>query len=477
MDLNYLSADEMLGAFRRRELSPVEVLDSLIERVAKTSEVNAVAEEMFDEAHDVARAAEARYAGKGPAPRALEGVPVAVKEEMPIAGRSHRFGSLLTEGNVATQTQPMVQRLIEAGAVLHLRTTTPEFSIAVTTHSALWGVTRNPWNLDYSPGGSSGGSGAALAAGLAPLATGSDIAGSIRVPSALCGVVGFRPPYGRVPSLPPLSLDTYCQDGPMARTVTDCALFQNVISGPDPVDHVSVPAAPPLPVTFGSCAGLKVALAVTIGDFPVVPEAAANIERFANALRDAGAEVTPVEIPITRQSIMATAMAHYGLLLGPSVLEWAPADDPRWSRNVLDVVEACGAALENVGALGVVEEEGRMHAVLAEIYRDHDAIICPTMATTGYPADATSAESVELAEGVHFANLVSQCLTQLFNIASRHPVLNVPSGRADNGVPTGVQIVARPFDDLTAFRLGAAAEARLGLWNDPDWRPKPAHHG
>ncbi|MFF6787046.1 amidase family protein [Streptomyces sp. NPDC012510] len=272
MDLNYLSADEMLGAFRRRELAPVEVLDSLIERVAKTSEVNAVAEEMFDEAHDVARAAEARYAGKGPAPRALEGVPVAVKEEMPIAGRSHRFGSLLTEGNVATQTQPMVQRLIDAGAVLHLRTTTPEFSIAVTTHSALWGVTRNPWNLDYSPGGSSGGSGAALAAGLAPLATGSDIAGSIRVPSALCGVVGFRPPYGRVPSLPPLSLDTYCQDGPMARTVTDCALFQNVIAGPDPVDHASVPAAPPLPTTFGSCAGLKVALAVTIGDFPVVPQ-------------------------------------------------------------------------------------------------------------------------------------------------------------------------------------------------------------
>ncbi|MFM9452074.1 amidase family protein [Streptomyces europaeiscabiei] len=166
-----------------------------------------------------------------------------------------------------------------------------------------------------------------------------------------------------------------------------------------------------------------------------------------------------------------------GLLLGPSVLECAAADDPRWSRNVLDVVEACGAALENVGALRIVEEEGRMHAVLAEIYRDHDAIICPTMATTGYPADATSAESVELAEGVRFANLVSQCLTQLCNIASRHPVLNVPSGRAGNGVPTGVQIVARLFDDLTAFRLGAAAEARLGLWNDPDWRPKLAHHG
>ncbi|MFF6787051.1 hypothetical protein [Streptomyces sp. NPDC012510] len=104
-------------------------------------------------------------------------------------------------------------------------------------------------------------------------------------------------------------------------------------------------------------------------------------------------------------------------------------------------------------------------------------LICPTMATTGYPADATSAESVELAEGVHFANLVSQCLTQLFNIASRHPVLNVPSGRAGNGVPTGVQIVARPFDDLTAFRLGAAAKARLGLWSDPDWRPGLAHHG
>ena len=428
---------------------------------------------MFDEA-SVARAAEARYAGRT-APRALEGVPVAVKEEMPIAGRSHRFGSLLTEGNVATQTQPMVQRLIDAGAVLHLRTTTPEFSIAVTAHSELWGVTES-MEPRLQPRRFVGGSGGAWPPGSPHWPP----APTSRVPSGfrrLCAASGFRPPYGRVPSLPPLSLDTYCQDGPMARTVTDCALFQNVIAGPDLVDHVSVPAAPPLPTTFGSCAGLKVALAVTIGDFPVVPEAAANIERFANALRDAGAEVTPVKIPITRQSIMAAAMAHYGLLLAPSVRGFAPADDPRWSRNVLDVVEACEAALRSVGALQVVEEEGRMHAVLAEIFRDHDAIICPTMATTGYAADATAAESVELAEGVHFANLVSQCLTQLFNIASRHPVLNVPSGRASNGVPTGVQIVARPFDDLTAFRLGAAAEARLGLWSDPDWRPNLAHHG
>ena len=472
MDLNYLSAENMLSAFRERTLSPVEVLDSLVARVAKSDRVNAVAEEMFDTAYDAARTAEARYAGRGPEPRALEGVPVAIKEEMPMAGRPWRFGSLLTDGNVADHTEPMVGRLAAAGAVLHLRTTTPEFSVAVTTHSELWGVTRNPWNLELSPGGSSGGSGAALAAGLTPLATGSDIAGSIRVPSALCGVVGFRPPYGRVPSLPPLNLDTYCQNGPMARTVTDCALFNNVIAGPDLADHASVSSAPPLPLEFGSCAGLKVALAVTVGDYPVVPEAEVNLEVFANALRDAGAIVTPVVIPITRQEIMATAMAHYGLILVPSLLKVAAADDPRWSPDVLDVMQTSQAALEAVGALHVAEEEARIQSVLAGIFEQHDALICPTMATAGYAADATRVEPVELGGGVSFDNLVSQCLTQIFNIASRHPVLNVPSGRASNGLPTGVQIVARPFDDLTVFRLGSAAEARLGFWNDPAWRPE-----
>jgi len=143
-------------------------------------------------------------------------------------GRSLRLASLLTEGYVADETHPVAERVYAAGAIVHARATTPEFSCAAFTHSKLWGITRNPWNPEYTPGGSSGGSGAALAAGTAYLASGSDIGGSIRIPSSFCGTTGFKPPYGRVPEEPPFNLDHYCHVGPMGRSVADVALLENV---------------------------------------------------------------------------------------------------------------------------------------------------------------------------------------------------------------------------------------------------------
>ena len=152
---------------------------------------------------------------------------------------------------IADHTAPLAARVIAAGAIVHARTTQPEFACMAFTQSEMFGVTRNPWNLDYDVGGSSGGAAAALASGLTTLSGGSDIGGSIRIPSACCGVVGFKPPYGRVPQEPPFNLDHYCHEGPMARTVADCALFENIISGPSPVDiaslreRVVLPLAPP----------------------------------------------------------------------------------------------------------------------------------------------------------------------------------------------------------------------------------------
>ena len=170
----------------------------------------------------------------------MEGLPVAVKEEAEIAGQHNTLGSLPLRDVIAGQTSAFVQRIIDAGGIVHARTTTPEFSCAPITWSRLWGVTRNPWHTGYSPGGSSGGSAAALAAGTATLATGSDIGGSIRIPASFCGVVGFKPPYGRVPEVATFNLDHYCHEGPLARTVADCALLENVIAGPHPSDVVSI---------------------------------------------------------------------------------------------------------------------------------------------------------------------------------------------------------------------------------------------
>ena len=161
--------------------------------------------------------------------------------------RSRWRASPATEGSLHPREtpSPATRRRASSGSstpagIIHARSATPEFCCAAITDSRLWGVTRNPWNLEYSPGGSSGGSAAALAAGMASLATGSDIGGSIRIPSSFCGVVGFKPPYGRVPQDPPFNLDHYCHDGPMARTVDDCRLLENVMAGPHRDDIVSL---------------------------------------------------------------------------------------------------------------------------------------------------------------------------------------------------------------------------------------------
>ena len=215
-DLHYLSAAEALARFRDRSLSPVDLLDAVTARAdAVEPTVNALCHERYEAAREEARAAEARYAGRGDGePRALEGIPLAIKEEEEVAGQPWTQGSLIYKDLVAEQSSVFAQRMLDAGAIVHARTTAPEFSCALFTHSRLHGVTRNPWNPEFGVGGSSGGSGAALASGTTTLASGSDIGGSIRAPASFNGVVGFKPPYGRVAQAVPFNLDTYCHCGP-----------------------------------------------------------------------------------------------------------------------------------------------------------------------------------------------------------------------------------------------------------------------
>jgi aspartyl-tRNA(Asn)/glutamyl-tRNA(Gln) amidotransferase subunit A len=321
-DLAYLSAHDTLGLFRSGELSPTEHLEALIEQIeSHDAALNAVVDRRYDEARAEARAAEQRYLGRGDPPRALEGVCVAAKEEQPMAGRSWQQGSLAFADEIAKYDHPIIERIQGAGGVIHIRTATPEFSCAGFCHSALWGVTRNPWNTEFTPGGSSGGSGAALAAGYAPLATGSDIGGSIRIPASFSGVVGFKPPFGRVPGLAPYHLDQYCHDGPMARTVADCGLLENVIAGPHWRDIVSLRNPPQIPATFDGLHGVRIALCVNLGDWPVDADVVTNTHLVADALRSAGANVEEVTLPWTMERIWQAARAHFAAIMGPGIGE------------------------------------------------------------------------------------------------------------------------------------------------------------
>ena len=328
-DLCYLPATEALRFFRERALSPVELLQALIDR-AETVEprVNAFGDTYFDEALEQARRAESRYAGTRPCRRPLEGIPIAIKEETPIAGQRTTNGSLVCRDHVETHTAAVAERILKAGAIVHARSTAPEFSCAPFTHSRLWGVTRNPWNLDWSPGGSSGGAGASLAGGTTTLANGSDIGGSIRIPASMCGVVGFKPPYGRVPEVPPYNLDHWCHEGPLARTVADCALLENVMAGPHPSDGASLRPKRRIPGSLGGIDGWRIALSVDLGGYEVDEVVAANTLAAADALRECGALMEEVELGWNPLEIGRAARAHFGRSSDRSSPRWWPSTSP-----------------------------------------------------------------------------------------------------------------------------------------------------
>ena len=268
LELCYMPASEVLARFASRDLSPVEYLEALIKRAEETEPVvNAFAFTWFDEAMDQARESEKKYCQTNGRPGALQGLPIAVKDEADIEGQPMTNGSLYLKDNVSTRTHYAVQRLLDAGCIVHARTTTPEFSCSGTADSKIHGTTRTPWRPEFTCGGSSGGSGASLAVGSTPLATGSDIGGSIRIPASCCGVVGYKPPYGRNPDNTAFAYDMYAVMGPMSRTVGDAVLMQNVLCGPHPLDNASIRPKYLLPNSYDDIKGLKIAWSLDLGFF------------------------------------------------------------------------------------------------------------------------------------------------------------------------------------------------------------------
>ncbi len=467
-DLAYSSATAALQRFTTRDLSPVELVQALIDRHAEVGEkVNAFTYHRFDRALLQAREAEAAYV-RGTR-RPLEGIPLVIKDETAVEGERTTSGSLIYKDHIDDHTSIVAQRLMAAGAILLARSTAPEFSCAPFTWSRLYGVTRTPWNLEYTCGGSSGGSAAALAAGLTTLANGSDIGGSIRIPAAACGVVGYKPPYGRNPQEAPFSLDWYCHAGPMTRTVEDAALMQNVMSGPHPNDMATISPKLEIPSNLPPIEGMRVALSVDLGYFAVDPEVARNTRAAAYAFRELGAEVEEVGVGWTAECRDA-AWAHLGGFFGAWVGTLLPEHADQMTPSPLaSARRAERYTLKDM--LWSMEVEGRMNAELGRVFEHFDILVCPTLATPWAKADHDVTDPSFTVGGVKVDAYLDWCMTYPFNMMSRCPVMAVPSGFASNGVPTGIQIVARPYDDVTAFRAAAAFE-RARPWLDmPERRP------
>jgi aspartyl-tRNA(Asn)/glutamyl-tRNA(Gln) amidotransferase subunit A len=471
-DLAYLPATEALALFRARRLSPVELMEATIVQTERVEPaVNALPVRFFDEAIEAARRAEARYAGKGRRPRPLEGLPVAVKEETAVAGQPWTQGSLLYKDAVADHTAVCVERVLRAGGIVHARSAAPEFSCAPFTHSRLWGVTRNPWNRRYSAGGSSGGSGAALASGTAALATGSDIGGSIRIPASFCGVVGFKPPYGRVPEEPLYNLDHWCHEGPLARTVADCALLENVMAGPHPSDGASLRPKLRLPARLPGIEGWRIALSIDLGGFPVDREVVRSTLAAADAFREAGAVVEEVDLGWDWREILEAKRIHFGAIFAPLVAREARRHRRLMTPYALAFAELARGIRPGDLARGL-ELEAHVYERLARVLERHRVLICPTYAVPALRAGEDYVGYGPVVNGIRRDSAWETTMTVCFNLCSRCPVLSVPSGFARSGVPTGLSIVGRSYDDVSVFRAGAALE-RLRPWLDaPDRRPR-----
>ena len=455
LDLAYAPASWLAECIRSRKLSPVDVVCNSLARIeAVNPKLNCFCFTYPEEA--LARAKEAEKAVRSEKPLGpLHGVPFAIKDLTPTRGKRTTMGSYTREHWVPDVDAAVVEKLLAAGGIMVGKTTTPEFAHSSFTESRLWGVTRNPWNPNHTPGGSSGGSAAAVAAGCVPLAEGSDMGGSVRTPAAFCGIVGLKPSFGRIPfEIFPSQFDPTCHFGPLARTCDDAALFLSAAQGPDDRDFQTL--APALDVRLPLAhhmAGRRLAFSLDLGYFAIDREVEKNARAAIAKLAELGAHVEEVDLKLSRKFDDAARLrwqVYHAAMHGHLLDEWR---DKMWPRTVQSI-----EAGRQVSAIDYKRTEFVMTELwtrLRPIFARFDALICPTGAVPPPAIPASEQDfNYEDADG-RYHGLE---LTEPFTLVGKCPALSVPSGFTSNGLPTGIQIVGRRHDDLGVLEIGKALE-------------------
>jgi len=463
-EIYWLAATELATRIAAREISPVEAVEAALERIATVDpRLASFVTVGADDARETARSLDARLsAGERVGP--LAGVPIAVKDLTPVAGIRCTFGSAVTGDFVAPLDEAIVTRLRAAGAVVVGKTNTPELGTKVTTDNLVAPPTRNPWDLSRTSGGSSGGSAVAVAAGLCPLAEGSDGAGSIRIPAACCGVVGLKPSRGRVSMAPVLgeAWAGFATSGPIARTVADVALMLDVMAGYETGDPYW---APPPPEAFSHAAArspqrLRLALALEAPGATTDPEVAAAVEEAARCLETLGHTVEIAAPPIggmleAYELVFAASVAGLplGELTGSTIDESQMTDWVRWLR-------ARGRA---IGADRYVAALTRLHAAarnLVGFFDDFDLLLTPTLAR---PAEQLDWDPGPFETAITEGWLGWLPFTYPFNVSGQ-PAISLPCGHTREHLPIGLQIVGRPAGEATVLAVAAAYE-RTQSWS------------
>ncbi len=449
-DLIRKDTTELAGLISSRQVSPVELIEACLRRIeAFNPTLNAFLTVCGDEAMESAREAEK---SAGPDMPSLHGIPVAVKDLEATKGIRTTFGSLAFKDNVPDEDSIIVERLRKAGAIVLGKTNTPEFGQSTSTENRLGDDCRNPWDTGRTPGGSSGGSGAALAAYICPLATGSDGGGSIRVPAAFCGVYGIKPTHGRVPSKDG-GWALFSDSGPMSRSVRDAALMLNQISGHDSRDSLAIRSEAPdfLEALDGEVKGLKVAWSSDLG-YGVVDEevliktreTAELFEGMGCSLEDATPE-SGAPFGIFGPIVIVEEYANNGSLL--------ESHGDQLMNYVKSTLEA-GQRAMGTDYARAMSKLWKFRARMEDFFEEYDLLLTPTTAVPAYPIGARPREIA----GQEVSKLWGAApFTASFNIAG-NPAASVPCGFSSDGLPIGLQVVGRWGDEMTVLRASAALE-------------------
>ncbi|MBI4636427.1 MAG: amidase [Candidatus Rokubacteria bacterium] len=460
-DLCFTPATDLHRLYRARSVSPLEVTRAVLARIERFNPaLNAYCTVAAAEALRAARSATAALHRRAPLPP-LFGVPVSIKDLTPTRGIRTTWGSKIYEHHVPDHDALIVERLKAAGAIVVGKTNTPEFGAGANTFNAVFGATRNPWNRALTSGGSTGGGAVALATGMGPLAQGSDLGGSLRLPAAFCGVVGLRPSPGLVPVYPTsLGWDTYAVQGPMARTVADLALMLSVIAGPDPRAPISYPVdtrAFPAAVRRPSVRRLRVAWSPDLGVTAVDDEVRSIAEAATRVFRRLGARVDHTHPDFS--GLLEIVLVSRGLRMvgmhAEKLLHWKDVMQENLVKNI------------EYGLRLTPSEIGRAERLRTDLWHRvreflgrYDLILTPTAPVPPFPVELTYPTEIN---GTPVTNYIEWVLlTYAFTVIGV-PAISIPCGFTRDGLPVGLQIAGRWREEATVLRAAAAFE-RAAPW-------------
>ena len=450
-ELAYLSAGDLIARYRDGSLSPVEATQATLGRISAFQDVlNAYCLVDEDTAMEAALASETRWRRGEPIGH-LDGVPTSIKDIVVTRGWPTLRGSKTIDPDQPwNDDAPPVARLREHGAVLLGKTTTPEFAMKGVTDSPLTGITRNPWNPELTPGGSSGGAGAAVAAGLCALAVGTDAGGSIRIPASFCGVFGLKPSYGRVPVWPPTPFGTFASTGPMTRTVADAALMLSVIAEPDVRDWNALPhdRRDYSDGLEDGIAGFRIAYSPTLGYAEVDGEVADVVEAAVEAFTALGATVE-------RRDPCFSDPASFWHVLFRSLTTNAFKDMTEDKLAVMDPMIADkirasrGQDLE--AYLDAEHRRAELGAHMKAFHERYDLLVTPATAVAAFPVGRATPDRTPEGDATEWP------FSLPFNL-TRQPAASVPCGFTADGRPVGLQIVGPAHCDTIVLRAARAFE-------------------